>query len=116
MLQENLLYFEEENVSIADFFLIILFIWDVSNIIYFKGYIPIADLKSFKNKFNRGNQSVDNPWELFFYQPYNYTYREVKKYSKNYSYVPCTQTFSRPHDLTIYYHNSSLHYWHDFAK
>ena len=81
-----------------------------------KGFIPIADLKSFKNKFNRGNQSVDNPWELFFYQPYNYTYREVKKYSKNYSYVPCTQTFSRPHDLTIYYHNSSLHYWHDFAK
>ena len=81
-----------------------------------KGFIPIADLKSFKNKFNRGNQSVDNPWELFFYQPYNYTYREVKKYSKNYSYYPCTQTFSRPHDLTIYYHNSSLHYWHDFAK
>ena len=48
-----------------------------------KGFIPIADLKSFKNKFNRGNQSVDNPWELFFYQPYNYTYIEVKKYSKN---------------------------------
>ena len=53
---------------------------------------------------------------IFFYQPYNYTYEEVIKYAKNYSYVPCTQTFSRPHDLTIYYHNSSLHYWHDFAK
>ena len=81
-----------------------------------RGFIPLADLKSFKNKFNRGNQSVDNPWELFFYQPYNHTYREVKKHSKNYSYYPCTQTFSRPHDLTIYYHNSSLRYWHNFAK
>ena len=53
---------------------------------------------------------------IIFYQPYNYTYREVKKYSKNYSYVPCTQTFSRPHDLTIYYKNISRYYWHDFAK
>ena len=81
-----------------------------------KGYVPIADLKSFKNKFNRGNKSIDNPWELFFYQPYNYTLKEVKKYSKHYNYFQCTQTFQRPNDFKIYYHNYSLHYWHDFAK
>ena len=80
------------------------------------GYMPIADLKSFKNKFNRGNRSVDNPWELFFYQPYNYTLEEVKKYSKHYKYFQCTHSFNRPNDFKIYYQNYSLHYWHDFAK
>ena len=81
-----------------------------------KGYMPIADLKSFKNKFNRGNRSIDNPWELFFYQPYNYTLKEVKKYSNHYEYFQCTQTFNRPNDFKIYYQNYSFHYWPDFAK
>ena len=66
MLQENLLYFEEENVSIADFFLIILFIWDVSNIIYFKGYIPIADLKSFRINLIEVINQLIIPGNYFF--------------------------------------------------
>ena len=80
------------------------------------GKIPIVDLKTYTNAFNKGNTSIYNPWELFFYQPYNYTLEEVKKYSRHYEYFQCTQTFSRPNDFKIYYQNYSLHYWHDFAK
>ena len=48
-----------------------------------KGYIPIADLQSFNNRYNLGNTSINNLWELFFHQPNNYTLEEVNKYAKN---------------------------------
>ena len=47
------------------------------------GYIPIIDLKSFPNAYNKGNTSIMNPWEFFFIQPYNYSLEEVKLYAKN---------------------------------
>ena len=82
----------------------------------YEGYIPIVDLQSFKNVYNLNNLSLNNPWELFFYQPYNYTLSEVKKYAKNISYLICTSNFYRPDQLNIYYHNYSISFWHNFAK
>ena len=81
-----------------------------------EGYIPIIDLLYFKNIFNKGNKSIYNPWELFFHQPYNYTLEEVKKYAKTIKYVNCTQFLKRPNEKTIYYHNDSINFWHNFAK
>ena len=81
-----------------------------------KGYIPIIDLQSFKNIYNKRNKSIYNPWEIFFEQPYNYTLGEVNKYGKNIHRRQCTQTFYRPKDFKIYYDNSSLHFWHKIAK
>ena len=53
-----------------------------------KGYIPIVDLVSFPNIFNRfNNNSLNkNPWELYFSQPYGFTLEGVKKNSKNIQY------------------------------
>ena len=31
-----------------------------------EGYIPIVDLQSYNNIYNKGNKSMYNPWELFF--------------------------------------------------
>ena len=79
------------------------------------GYIPIIDLQSFNNVYNKGNTSKINPWELFFYQPYNYTLEEVKKYAKKYKYLICTGKFFRPDEVNIYYDNNSIFSWHNFA-
>ncbi len=80
-----------------------------------EGYIPIVDLKSFNNIYNKINIS-SNPWELFFYQPFNYTLDNVKKYAKNISYLICTDKFYRPNELYIYYNQTSINFWHEFAK
>ena len=66
-----------------------------------EGYIPIVDLKSFNNIYNKINISI-NPWELFFYQPFNYIMDEVKRYAKNITYLICTDKFYRPNELYIY--------------
>jgi len=81
-----------------------------------KGYIPIIDLQSFKNIYNKRNKSVYNPWEIFFKQPYNYTLGEVNNYAKNIHRRQCTQTFYRPNNFKLYNSNSSLHFWHKIAK
>ena len=80
------------------------------------GYTPIIDLKTFPNIYNKGNLSLNNPWELFFYQPFNYTLDEVQKYSKNIYYFNCTAKLYRPNEINIYYNDKSLNFWHNFAK
>ena len=67
-----------------------------------KGYIPIADLQSSKNRYNLGDTSIYNLWELYFYQPYNYTLEEVKKYAKNVEYLICNPSIGFPSPNTIY--------------
>ena len=79
-----------------------------------EGYIPIIDLQSFDNIYNKNNKS-NNPWELFFYQPFNYTLYEVKKYAKNITYLDCKSNFYRPNQ-NIYFNKSSMIFWHHFAK
>ena len=87
------------------------------NKMFVDGLIPIADLKSFPNAYNGGNTSINNPWEEFFYQPYNYTLDEVKKYAKNYSYYNCSSyRMLRPNEINIYYHENITSFWHKFAN
>ena len=78
-----------------------------------EGYIPIVDMQNFDSIYNRGNRSLKNPWELYFYQPYNYTLEEVQKYARNITYVKCTHSFHRPDELNIYYQNDSMNFWHN---
>ena len=80
------------------------------------GFIPIVDLKSFPNVYNSGNISITNPWELFFYQPYNYTLDEVEKYAKNVKYFHCVAEKDRPNERNIYYNEDLISFWHNFAK
>lgn len=81
-----------------------------------KGYIPIIDLQSFKNAYNKGNTSFDNPWELFFNQAYNYTLNSIKKFAKNIKYLKCGGPLYRPDEINIYYNNKSINFWHNFAN
>ena len=81
-----------------------------------KGLIPVVDLKSFPNVYNSENSSIINPWELFFYQPYNYTLEEVEKFAKNVEYFNCKPDIYRPNEKTIYYDNNLIAFWHNFTK
>jgi len=53
------------------------------------GFIPIIDLESFPNIFNKLNASLisKNPWEFFFNQPFGYTLNDVKKKQKIYNFL-----------------------------
>lgn len=68
-----------------------------------KGYIPIVDLVSFPNIFNRfNNNSLNkNPWEFYFSQPYGFTLEGVKKNSKNIQYFNCIN-YQKPYKYNIY--------------
>ena len=81
-----------------------------------KGYIPIVDLQSFKNAYNKGNTSSENPWELFFNQAYNYTLGNVKKKAKLIKYLKCEGPLHRPDEINIYNNSKSISFWHDFAN
>ena len=66
------------------------------------GNIPIVDLQSFPNVYNKGNLSNTNPWEFFFDQPFNYSLDEVLKYAKHIQYFECTSKTDRPNEIYIY--------------
>ena len=78
----------------------------------YKGYIPIIDL-SFPNIFNGFNSSQkENPWELFFEQPFRYKSANIQKYAKNIKYVNIgggCYSFS-PH--TVYQKPVLLNFYH----
>ena len=80
------------------------------------GYTPIIDLKSFPNVYNGNDTSKDNPWELFFHQPFNFTLKDVKKYGKHVTNFECTAIGERPDEINMYYNKDSINFWHDFAK
>jgi hypothetical protein len=83
------------------------------------GYIimPIMDLTSFPNFFNQFNnkstENDDNPWELFFNQPFEYKLKYVKKYAKKITYINCYPK-NRP-DTNIYNNKLLLNFWHNIA-
>ena len=82
-----------------------------------EGYIPIIDFQSSGNALNfNPNTTLFNPWELFFDQPFNYTLKEVNKYAKNKTYLDCHPYMYRPDEKSIYFDNSSIIFWHNFAK
>lgn len=81
-----------------------------------KGYIPIIDLSSFENIFNgyQLNISRGNPWEIFFYQPFNYNLIDVKKKGKKIRYFDCDPTYMPSVDI---FNNSIIwNYWNNFEK
>ena len=80
------------------------------------GYIPIIDLQTFPNVYNGNDTSKNNPWELFFYQPYNYTLEEVKKNARYIKYFECTDRDYRPYEINMYYKTDSINFWHDIAQ
>lgn len=81
------------------------------------GFIPIMDLTSFPNYFNqfkkKTTENDDNPWELFFNQPFEYKLKYVKKYAKNITYINCYPK-NRP-DTNIYNNKLLLNFWHNIA-
>ena len=81
-----------------------------------EGYIPIVDLQSFINIYNRGNKSMYNPWELFFCQPFNYSLEEVKKYAKNIKYLSCNGGGFRPDEINIYYYKYRINFWKNISN
>ena len=68
-----------------------------------RGYIPIIDMKSFPNTYNNYNISNNNPWEIFFNQPFEYTLEEVINKAKRKFYEECLTCENRPNEFTIYY-------------
>ena len=81
------------------------------------GFIPIIDLKCFKNIFNGYNtSSIDkNPWEYFFHQPFGFTLNNVLKNAKFKRYYHCKTNYFRP-DLDIFSNKVLNDYWHNIAK
>ena len=80
------------------------------------GYIPIIDISSFENIFNgfNLNSSIDNPWEQFFYQPFNYTLHDVKQKGKQIKIFECEPYYSP--SSKIYFNSTIRDYWHNYAK
>ena len=81
------------------------------------GYIPIIDLVSFPNIFNKMNSSIStfNPWEYFFHQPFGYTLEKVKKRAKKIYNYKCSSKKFRP-DSNIFYNIALMNFWHNIAK
>ena len=81
------------------------------------GFIPIVDLESFPNIFNKLNASLiaENPWELYFNQPFGYTLNNVKKNAKNIEYFECTALNNMPNS-DIFFNNIKLDYWHRLSN
>jgi hypothetical protein len=87
------------------------------NIYNNKGYFPIIDLSSFPNIFNKFNvNSVnENPWELFFDQPYGFQLKNIKKYAKHIQYANCYPN-NRPNTENVFINNSILKFWRYIAQ
>ena len=80
------------------------------------GYIPIIDLISHPNIFNGFNTNIsENPWEIFFNQPFGYTLENVKKNAKNFEYIECNSRIKRPY-FEVYYNFISKIFWQNIAN
>ena len=81
------------------------------------GYIPIIDLESFPNIYNKmkANISSLNPWENFFNQPLGYTLENVKKRAKKIKYFECSSKNYRP-SYKVFYNIILMNFWHNIAK
>ena len=82
-----------------------------------KGYIPIVDLKSFKNIFNGFNISSlnINPYEIFFEQPYGYKLEDVQKKGQKIIYHTCNNHSLLKPSYNIFKNNILIDYWHNIA-
>lgn len=82
-----------------------------------KGFIPIIDLKSYENVFNdfKANKSNENPWEFFFYQPFDYKLKKIEKIAKKMQYFECNTNNFRPCE-NIFLNKKILNFWHIMSK
>jgi len=80
------------------------------------GYVPIVDLKSFKNVINGYiiDSSKTNPWELYFNQPFGYTLDNVLKKGKKIKFFECKTTIFRPIQ-EILFNKTVLTFWHNIG-
>lgn len=81
-----------------------------------RGFIPVIDLKSFPNIFNRFNasSSTKNYWELFFNQPFGYKLSDIEKKAKNIIYFECNN-YKKPNKYNIYINKVLMDFWHNLA-
>ena len=81
------------------------------------GYIPIIDLESFPNIYNKMNSSLSsiNPWEYFFNQPFGYTLENVKNMAKKIYYFKCTSQNYRPGN-DVFRNIALINFWHNISK
>lgn len=84
-----------------------------------KGYIPIIDLISYPNIFNNFiiNSSNENPWELYFSQPYGFSLKNINKYALNKKKFYCRPISpDKPDKSTIFINKYLMDFWHNFAN
>ena len=81
-----------------------------------KGNIPIIDLKSYKNIFNGFNLNIsnENPWEIFFNQPFGYSLNNVIIKGKRKKYEEC-RPITQP-DSSIYFNKILMDFWHNLHR
>jgi hypothetical protein len=81
-----------------------------------RGEIPIIDMQTDKNMYNRYNSSSnENPWESFFSQIDGYSLISVKKYAKKIKYYICHPNVAFP-DRNIFFNLELIKFWHNMAK
>lgn len=80
------------------------------------GYIPLVDLVSFPNIFNKFNaNSINfNPWEIFFNQPFGFKLKDIKNKIKNIKYIKCKKLKIKFNgDILI--NKILIDFWHNMA-
>ena len=85
-----------------------------------KGYIPIIDLKSYPNMFNKFNSTRlnQNPWEIFFHQPFKFSLDKVKANSKHIIFIDFPNfKICKSYGMqnNILKNRITLEYWHNLA-
>ena len=80
------------------------------------GNIPVVDLSSFPNIFNRLNVSSINfnPWEIFFSQPFGYKLKDIKTNAKNIKFIDCTKLKLKI-TRDIFVNKVLMDFWHNMA-
>lgn len=83
-----------------------------------EGYIPIIDLKSNPNIINGFDIKKDNPWEIFFEQPFGYNLNEVLNNAKKIKKIKNAWEYCHiyPDQRELPLEESKRYFWHNIAK
>lgn len=83
--------------------------------IIINGDVPIIDLNIYGNIYNNFKPNIsENPWELFFQQPFGYKLNSVKIKAKKIKYYECKQKVNSY--MNIYNNKIIIKFWHNIAK
>lgn len=79
------------------------------------GDIPIIDLNAFGNIYNNFKPNIsENPWELYFQQPFGYKLNGVKNKSKKIKFYECSEKVNSYNN--IYNNKYIIQFWHNISK